>query len=421
MSSWARLLDWLAWKYKVLFIVSAGNHVQDIELDVPRTDLPALSGPDREKAVIRSVASDTRHRRLWSPAESFNGLTIGATHSDFSSPVLTPYIYDPFSRQGIPSTITAHGPGYRHSIKPEIFLPGGRQFLMEKMGNIHSQAILCTTDYNGPPGQRVASPGGSGELDRTRHVRGTSNSAALASRGAAFFYDVLNELRYQHGPALAEEYDAVLLKMLLVHGAQWSEARQIYDSILRNSRNGRTFKDYLGRFLGYGMADFQRVMNCTDQRVTVLGVGKIEDGDAHEFKLPLPPSLSSVAERRRLTITLAWLTPINCIRQRYRIAQLWFDPKNDLASNRMDADYRAVTRGTVQHEVLEDAQAIPFHDGDSIVIKVNCRADAGDIIEPIPYGLGVTLEVAENITLPIYQEVRERLQIRVPVANRGTT
>ena len=66
MSSWARLLDWLSFKYNVLFIVSAGNRLQDIELDVPRDDLQALSEEDRLKAVVRAIAADTRHRRLLS-------------------------------------------------------------------------------------------------------------------------------------------------------------------------------------------------------------------------------------------------------------------------------------------------------------------------------------------------------------------
>ena len=56
-----------------------------------------------------------------------------------------------------------------------------------------------------------------------------------------------------------------------------------------------------------------------------------------------------------------------------------------------------------------------FQDGEDIAIKVNCRADAGNITDSIRYGLTVTLEVAEGIDIPIYQEVRNRLRIRVPV------
>lgn len=74
-------------------------------------------------------------------------------------------------------------------------------------------------------------------------------------------------------------------------------------------------------------------------------------------------------------------------------------------------------RGTVQHEVFEGCRALDFQDGDAIKIRVNCRADAGDIPAPVLYGLVVTLEVTENSLSPvsIYEEVRERLAVRVPV------
>lgn len=421
MSSWARLIDWLSWKYNVLFVVSAGNHPHDIELNVPRADLRNLTPKAREKAVIEAIAADTRHRRLLSPAETFNGLTLAAAHADASAPVPTATLIDPFVLRGLPSTISAQGPGYRRTIKPDILLPGGRQFLSEKMGNVHPNAILQATFFNRPPGQCVAAPGASGEKNRTWHTRGTSNAAALASRWANFLYDVIDQLRAQPGANLPSEYDVVLLKTLLVHGADWADAGTLFETILMNSQNSKTFRDYVCRFFGYGSADMTKVMACTDQRVTVLGVGKLVDGEGQEFLLPLPPSLSAITERRRLTVTLAWLTPVNCTRQNYRIAHLWFDPKNNLSPDRLYADYRAVQRGTVQHEVLGGDQAVDFQDGDAIAIKVNCRADAGDIPEPIRYGLAVTLEVAEGVNIPIYQEVRDRLRIRVPVRGGSPT
>ena len=95
--------------------------------------------------------------------------------------------------------------------------------------------------------------------------------------------------------------------------------------------------------------------------------------------------------------------------------------KDRVAPDRICADHRAVQRGTVQHEVLEGDQAVDFQDGDAIVVKVNCRADAGDILKPVRYGLAVTLEVAEGVGIPIYQEVRERLRVRVPVQGEGLT
>ena len=82
---------------------------------------------------------------------------------------------------------------------------------------------------------------------------------------------------------------------------------------------------------------------------------------------------------------------------------------------RLCADFRAVQRGTVQHEVFEESQAVAFQDGDEMVVKVNCRNDAGEILEPIRFGLVVTLEVAENLLfpIPINEEVRQRLAIRI--------
>jgi hypothetical protein len=419
MSAWARLLDWLSWKYNVLFVISAGNHAHALELEVPRERLQNLTPDERENVVVKALALDTRHRRLLSPAETINGLTIGAAHADASSPSQNFNLIDPFTRVNIPSVYSAHGPGWRRSIKPDILLPGGRQFLREKLANTHPKAVLETTPLVSPPGQRVAAPGDQGSFDRTWYMRGTSNAAALASRWANQLHEVLERLRQQIGKQIPEEYDAVLIKALLVHGAEWGDIRSLYESCLRNAQNNHTFKDYVARFVGYGFANVAKVIACTDQRVTVIGFGELSDGQADEFRFPLPPALSAQVVRRRLTITLAWLTPVNSKHHRYRISHLWLDPKNSVAPERMDADGRAVQRGTVQHEVLEGDQAADFQDGDAIVIKVNCRADAGDIPEPIRYGLAVTLEVAEDIK--IYQEVRERLYARVPVHVGSTT
>ena len=418
MSSWARLLDWLAWKHHILFIVSAGNHPHDLELDVPRPALSGLTAEERERAVVKAVAADTRNRRLLSPAETLNGLTVGAIHVDASSPSPSRLI-DPFVRTGLPTVTSAQGPGYRRAIKPDVLLPGGKQFLNEKLGTTHAKATLQTNLSPRPPGQCVASPGNAGQLDRTTHTRGTSDAAALASRGASFLYDLIEQLRQQPDTSMPVDFDVVLTKALLVHGADWADAKSRYETILRNAQNRHTFREYIGRFLGYGPADLAKVMACTEQRVTVLGFGELDDGKGAEFILPLPPSLSAVNERRRLTITLAWLSPVKSTRQNYRVAHLWFDPKqqNVIASDRLCADYRAVQRGTVQHEVLEGDKAVEFQDGAMIAIKVNCRADAGDIPNPIRYGMAVTLEVMGRslFPVPIYREVRDRLAVRVPV------
>lgn len=157
VSALARLLDWLAHRYNVLFIVSAGNHLDDIQLDIARDEFPALTPTQREDAVIKAVARDTRNRRLLSPGETANGLTLGATHQDLATD-LPPNLVDPFAGSGLPSVVNAHGPGFRRAIKPDIMLPGGRQFLAEKLGNTHQGATLQGRQYSGPPGQESLFP-----------------------------------------------------------------------------------------------------------------------------------------------------------------------------------------------------------------------------------------------------------------------
>lgn len=415
MSSWARLLDWLSSKYSVLFIVSAGNHRREIELGIPRNELAGLTRDDRESEVIRAIASDTRHRRLLSPAETLNGITVAAAHDDEAGPINYPLLFDPYLTPKLPTTISAHGPGFRRSIKPDILLPGGRVLLSELLGNAHPSAILKPVLSTQSPGVRVAAPGNSGELNRSLFTRGTSNSTALASRWAAILLDLITRMRLEDGVEIPEEYDVVLTKALLVHGADWSDAGTRYDELLRNANNSRSFRDYVSRFLGYGYADVSRVLNCTDHRVTVLGYGELNDGEGHEFSFPMPPSLAALAERRRMTFTLAWISPIMPTRQKYRVAHLYLDPKNTLTPNRICGDHRAVQRGTVQHEILEGTQALDFQDGESIGFKVSCRAEVGTIDQPVRYGLVATMELAEEIGIPIYQEVEQRIRLRVPI------
>ncbi len=419
MSPWARLLDWLAWKYHVLFIVSAGNHVRPIELNIPRTELDSLTSEQRERAVLQAIATDNRHRRLLSPAETLNGLTVAAAHEDYSTLPEFHHLIDPFVSTNLPAVYNSQGPGFRRAIKPEILLPGGRQFLTRRLDSSRDIATLEPHDFPRPPGQRVATPGDEGLLDQTVYARGTSNAAALASRAAVSIFEMIEQLRNQNDADIPERYDVVLAKALLVHGASRANAQIPYEEALKNAQNKRTFREYVGRFLGYGTVKLSKVLTCTERRVTVLGFGELNDDEGFEFSFPLPPSLSPVTDSRRLTITLAWLTPIKCTNQKYRAAHLWFTPPrwNNIHKKGIDAVRSASQRGTVQHEVFEDSRAIPFEDGENLVIKVNCRDDAAKSQEPIRFGLAVTLEMQEEVDIPIqiYQEVRERLAIRVPV------
>jgi hypothetical protein len=412
LSPLARLLDWLAWSYRVLFVVSAGNHVRSIEIAASPSQISAMSPADLQSHVMQALAADARHRRLLSPGESVNALTVAAIHQDASTGVLPPGTIEPLTTDGLPSLINAQGMGYRRAIKPDVLLPGGRAVLQSiTLGGATS--TLDVYQQLRPPGQRVATPGyAEGDLTYTWHTRGTSNAAALASRAASEIHDVLDELLAEPG---GEHIDtlprAVWIKALLAHSASWGPGGEILDRILRTEDNSRQFKEYVTRLIGYGCVDPARVRECTQHRVTAMGGGVLQVDHAHIHRFPLPPSLSGQRGWRRLTITLAWLTPVNPAHRSWRRADLWFTPPDDaLQVRRREADWRAVQRGTLQHEVLEGERAAAFVDGDSLEIRVSCRADAGALEDPVPYALVTTLEVAEEIGIDIYNEIRVRVQ-----------
>lgn len=418
LSPLARLLDWLAWRYKVLFVVSAGNHSHRIELDCPKDVLSTITPAELQGHIIRAVAADARHRRLLSPAEGVNVLTVGALHEDASDGSPSPLWLHPYTDKGLPSPINAQGMGYRRSIKPDVLAPGGRVVVQEYLGSAVS-ASLSLYDRTLPPGQLVAAPGGTpGDRNLMWHTRGTSNSTALVSRAAALLQDVLDELQGLPGSEIIDTIPrAIWLKALIAHGADWGPASAVLDTTLRASDKSRKFKEYVARLLGYGCFDIERVRECTAYRATAFSGGVLSEDQSHIHRFPLPPSLSGQRGHRRLTVTLAWLTPVNPRHQGWRRADLWFAPPKDLLHvERQQAEWRAVQRGTLQHEILEGDEAAVFVDGTNLEIQVGCRADAGALAEDVPYALVITLEVAEEIGVQIYEEVRVRVQERVRVA-----
>jgi hypothetical protein len=58
---------------------------------------------------------------------------------------------------------------------------------------------------------------------------------------------------------------------------------------------------------------------------------------------------------------------------------------------------------------MEGDRAAAFVDGENLEIRVNCRPDAGVLEDAVPYALATTLEVAEEIGVDIYNEVRVRV------------
>lgn len=427
-SPWARLLDWLSWKYRVLFCVSAGNHQDDIDICLSVPDFQALTKDQQIEHVLKCIQDQLSGRRILSPAESINAISVGATHSDNSGDYYQGQRTDLLPNTSLFSPATRLGHGFRRSVKPEILFSGGRQ--LYRTPPLNSQTVYRLDGGLGAPGQKVAwDSNQDGALSQTVHTRGTSNATALATRSAARIYEVLDTLRTEHEEDIPQGLIAVLIKALLVHGAkQDGDACKAITAALKTPKNSRQFKEVMARYLGYGAVEIERVLACTEQRGTVLGCGEIHENEIHEYRLPLPPGLSSSQVWRRMVVTLAWFSPVNPDHRNFREAKLELSPVSSwgdlpLKLARQDADHNQVLRGTVQHEVVEGSKQIAaFQDGDSVLLHVACKKDAtASLDDAIPYGLAVTLEVAEGIQIPIYEQLRTRLKPQVAVGAVGGT
>lgn len=235
---------------------------------------------------------------------------------------------------------------------------------------------------------------------------------------------MLHELHEHGGEDLPEPLMGVLIKALLIHGARQPEsAKAQLTAVLKNAHNSRKFKEVIARYVGYGAADIERVLTCTAQRATVLGCGEIRENEVHEYAFPLPVGLSAQKLWRRLVVTLAWFTPINPDHRNLREAKLELEPGGakwdaiPLRLTRQDGDHNQVLRGTVQHEVLEGTNIISaYQDGEMLRIRVTCKKSATvSLDDVIPYGLAVTLEVKEDVGIPIYQQIRAKLKPQIVV------
>lgn len=397
MSPAARLLDWISLKYNLLVVVSSGNHAHDLTLSAAE-----VAGPGGVLGAARTAGlRDARYHRLLSPGEAVNVLTVGALHEDSAVSPVSDLIVDPLP-PGDLATYSARGGGLGRSVKPEVLMPGGRQLFQAPLLGLDDDELLLRTAQQAAvgPGLVVAAPSTGGGTRGTSYIIGTSAAAALTSRLA---HDTLATLESQVS-AIDAQYHPILTKALLVHGSSWGKSGKELQQHLNHGR--REFSTYYG----YGAVVPARVAAAARERAVVVGAGTLHDGLRQEWRLPLPPALAATTDWRRLTVTLAWFSPTNHRSQRYRSARLkLIVPSDPVGTARVEIDHDAASRGTVQHEVYEGVQAVPFFEGDDLVLHVECRVDGVPSVAGVRYGLAVSLEVAPTLQVDLQAQLQAGL------------
>ena len=191
------------------------------------------------------------------------------------------------------------------------------------------------------------------------------------------------------------------------------------------NENGRLYwaheREELSRFLGFGIPIIDRVIDCTESRATLIGWDRIEGKETNRYQVPLPAELEGIDGFRAVTVTIAWLTPVTMSHRMYRLAKFAASPGSDnefslgVKNSSLQPSHHAVGRGTVYHRRWEGDEATEFVDGEYLILDVICSPVAGDIDDPIPYAVVVSLEVGAEIAIPVYERVRDRLREAVRI------
>lgn len=419
MSAWARLLDHLAWKYRVLFVVSAGN-IRDT-FDVPGyptgADMRAATPEHRRAELIRAIDGAKSQRTIFAPAESVNALTVAAAHSDGSSLALPTSLTDPFGTVAAPILASGLGHGFNRSVKPDVMLPGGRQVAHPTEG---STLRVHGREHADRYGQSVACPSPyGGHLDLTRRSAGTSNAAALATRVGMLIGDVLDNSPINASGSWHQRPTApCVLKALIAHGASWGDLGHEMTSVHLPTGSMPRRKEAVSRAMGYGAVDRARVVDGGGHRVTLLAEDSIRKDQRHEWRIPLPDDFRSSVDFRRIVVTLAWLTPVFPNSAQYRAVGL-----NIVGSTGKTHLWEGVNRvgnqpavgfarrGTLIHAVYEgNKRAVPFGEKGEFVINVQAVSKMPHMTRiAVPYAMAVTIEVADSINADIAASIRSRV------------
>lgn len=358
--------------------------------------LTSLNGPDRADAVNAIVAEATPRRSLLSPGDSLNALTVGALNSDGGGAMQLGYRFDPADGELIVNPTSAVGAGHRRSVKPDLLAPGGRALFQSPMMATDTELRPAPQTAYGP-GIKVASATG-GEV----FTMGTSPAAAAVSRAAARAVDAVLDIT---GRPLTRSELAVATKALVAHSARVPQDLRAHDSLRPYAH-------------GYGAVLRDLADGCDPHGASILFVGDIGANEQRTLSFPLPNGLH-VRGLKRVTATLAWLSPVNWRHRQYRCAALDFSQPTGLTKlgAAVDVGGERPKRGTLQHTVWELTKAVGVGAGTDLNLTVHCKEQGGGLRgDRVDFAVALSLWVSPELEVDVYPQIQRQVAARVAVA-----
>ena len=288
-SLWAESLDILARDYKVLFVISAGNH-----------DLGWAHTSDDAEGVLNDYPRFLFEDQcgLCEPATAAIPITVGGLAEYDERAVATPTqsgdIHRAVAAAGEPTPITRIGPGIGGAIKPEFVAPAGNVAFegFSTLRRIHDDPGIAVMSFSNRPLEQLFA-----------YDIGTSLAAPRVARTAAMLW---TELRNQRGV----EPHPNLVRAVLASGANIPQP-------LRNRIQPEFGDDGVRRVSGYGAIDEDLAMHSGDHRVTLVADGTLRLDSFAVYEVPVPTEFRLAPGVKNVTVTLAFDPPVRRRRAEY--------------------------------------------------------------------------------------------------------
>ncbi len=423
LSAWARLLDRIAYQFGILFLVSAGNVTDQFELPsfANRIAFEDAESEERARGTLQAIGNIISDRRLLSPGETVNGVTVGSQNEDAITSAArsaSKENIEPYSEIGMSNPSSALGPGFARSVKPDILMPGARERLRVVGGGVHIVAKPAGPSRSA--GLQVAAPPRGGRENSAGYTNGTSAATALASRTCHRIHDALEDAYGEAFTELPHVQRAALLKALLVHPAVWPEDSASFIRSVIGPADGKQHvkqKDNIRRFLGFGMVDGDEAVACAEDRATFWATGQLNRDRITTIQVPLPQIMNGQARLHSLSATVAWFTPVSPGRKSYRTCRLKILNPDELDALAVKAhgnqpDSNQTNRGTVFTRCWKGDRAPLVAANATITLTIQRDPDQGGVEDgPVPFGLAVSIAMPGLVGL--YEEIRQRLQPQV--------
>ncbi|MER1051136.1 S8 family peptidase [Pseudomonas aeruginosa] len=416
----AYILDVLARRHNILFVVSTGNFCGS---DNPAVPLNSWRDEYPEYLLMEQSS-------IIDPAPAMSVLTVGsiARHNATADTQRFPEIHQlsPAS-ENQPSPFTRHGPSVKGAFKPDLVATGGN--------------LACPMRPAGGQWRQVER--GLGVLTfnhefvgRTifKEVSGTSLAAPYITHLAA---RLLNEYPTS---------SANLLRAMLVNQAYLPDevATTFSKDFKKAYKEGQNThnRDAARDVAGYGEVSESDLFRSSDNTVVLLSEQSIEKDSSQFFELPLPADfLRTGIATRELTVTLAYSPAVRTTRVEYLATQISFrlvkgtsldevqkhfnqvnkadaETRNDDAVPNRDISAQQRSRGTVQSSRWTFKRRNPDEKWFVVVVRQDREWNHPDVLDEEPYALVVTVADRDNENAQLYTQIQAVIAQQVEARER---